>query len=88
MSLATLERLVAPRRHPLTSAPTRHLNPLQDAAHQQRRDSVGCPLCSVICDVDGITARRLVRLPSFFRKQMAQEVIVNDIKVVYKESLR
>ncbi len=91
MNLATLERSVAPRRHQSTSTPERDLNPLEHAAHQQLRDTGRSPLRGVTCEINGSTARLSGELPSFFLKQMAQEVIrhvdgihrvVNEIEVL------
>ncbi|QEG38811.1 BON domain-containing protein [Roseimaritima ulvae] len=100
MSLATLQRPIVPDStwpHPSVTAAKRNSNPVEDAAHQQLCSSGYRPLCCVTCYVNGTTVELSGTLPSFFMKQMAQEVIrhvvgihriENGIEVVYgKEPL-
>lgn len=76
MRLTTLERPAAqmPQRNPVPSPP-RQPNSVEEAARRALLDSGRGPLRQVVCRVSGSTARLTGRLPSFFLKQMAQEII-------------
>ncbi len=96
MSSATLHRFDTPKHQPPSSSlHKRNFNPLEHAAYQQLLRNGRQPLCGVRCNVNGSTARLSGTLPTFFLKQMAQEVIrkidgihriENCIKVVYEEA--